>query len=112
MPGRRARSSRTRSSDTGKVALIARHALRSLHVTLKSGFVNCQQNGRIGVSPTSRDNSPAIHKGFVEVDGRLLHYVRRGRGPALVMLHAAPCSAKVMAPLQAAWANDFTTFAF
>lgn len=51
-------------------------------------------------------------KGFLTVDGRDVHYCRYGTGPALVMLHAAPCSAKVMAPLQAAWANDFTTFAF
>ena len=46
------------------------------------------------------------------MDGRTLHYIRRGKGPALVLLHAAPCSAKVMAPLQAAWEDDFTTFAF
>lgn len=51
-------------------------------------------------------------KGFVEVNGGLVHYVRIGAGPALVMLHAAPCSAKVMAPLQAEWAPYFTTFAF
>ena len=44
-------------------------------------------------------NKPsAIFKGFVEVNGGMVHYVRRGEGPALVMLHAAPCSAKVMAP--------------
>lgn len=53
-----------------------------------------------------------VLKGFVEVEGRLVHYVRRGVGPALVLLHAAPCSSKVMAPLQALWGDDFTTFAF
>lgn len=54
----------------------------------------------------------AVSKGFVEVRGRRLHYIRQGDGPAAVLLHASPCSAKVMAPLQAAWAGDFTTFAF
>ena len=51
-------------------------------------------------------------KGFVEVEGRRLHYVRMGEGPAVVMLHASPCSAKVMAPLQAILAARFTAFAF
>jgi pimeloyl-ACP methyl ester carboxylesterase len=51
-------------------------------------------------------------KGFVEVDGRMLHYVRMGDGPAVVLLHASPCSAKVMAPLQSILALRFTTFAF
>lgn len=68
--------------------------------------------------PTEQTISPhntasTICKGFVELDGgRVMHYARRGNGPALVMLHAAPCSAKVMAPLQAEWGDDFTTFAF
>ncbi len=51
-------------------------------------------------------------KGFIEVAGRRLHYVRMGEGPPVVMLHASPCSAKVMAPLQAILAVRFTTFAF
>lgn len=51
-------------------------------------------------------------KGFVEVRGRLVHYVRQGTGPVAVLLHASPCSAKVMASLQAEWAAEFTTFAF
>ncbi len=54
----------------------------------------------------------SAQKGFVTVNARDVHYCRYGTGPALVMLHAAPCSAKVMAPLQVAWADDFTTFAF
>src|SRR6476620_628629 len=53
-----------------------------------------------------------IYKGFVEVCGGRVHYARQGVGPALVMLHAAPCSAKVMEPLQAKWSPFFTTFAF
>lgn len=63
-------------------------------------------------SDLAADAPDAVSKGFVEAEGRLLHYVRRGRGPALVMLHASPCSAKVMAPLQRAWAEHFTSFAF
>lgn len=58
--------------------------------------------------------SPAgpIRKGFIDVDGRTMHYVQRGSGPALLLLHAAPCSARVMEPLQAAWGAHFSTFAF
>lgn len=57
-------------------------------------------------------DSPPVHKGFVTVDGCRLHYVRQGRGPAVVLLHASPCSAKVMSELQAVWGREFTTFAF
>lgn len=53
-----------------------------------------------------------IRKGFVEVPGGTLHYVREGQGPVVVLLHASPCSARVMAPLQQAWGRDFTTVAF
>lgn len=61
--------------------------------------------------PPDRDNPP-LHKGFVKVDGCRLHYVRQGRGPAAILLHASPCSAKVMSDLQALWGREFTTFAF
>ncbi len=54
----------------------------------------------------------AVRKGFVAVDGGLVHFVRMGNGPPVVLLHASPCSAKVMAPLQALWAPHFSTFAF
>jgi pimeloyl-ACP methyl ester carboxylesterase len=53
-----------------------------------------------------------IRKGFIDVDGKTMHYVQRGSGPALLLLHAAPCSARVMEPLQAAWGTHFSTFAF
>lgn len=53
-----------------------------------------------------------VHKGFVTVEGCRLHYVRQGTGSAAVLLHASPCSAKVMAELQAIWGHEFTTFAF
>ncbi|ODT81221.1 MAG: hypothetical protein ABS76_12285 [Pelagibacterium sp. SCN 64-44] len=65
-----------------------------------------------GPMPSANDPSQPVHKGFVTVDGLPVHYIRQGRGPAVVMLHASPCSAKVMAPLQAVWGREFTTFAF
>ncbi|MBF0678952.1 MAG: alpha/beta hydrolase [Devosia sp.] len=54
----------------------------------------------------------AALRGFVTVDGCRLHYIRQGQGPAVVMLHASPCSAKVMSDLQARWGAEFTTIAF
>lgn len=53
-----------------------------------------------------------VRRGILDVGGCPLHYVRQGSGPAVVLLHASPCSARVMAPLQALWGNEFTTFAF
>ncbi|WP_377299458.1 alpha/beta fold hydrolase [Rhizobium sp. SGZ-381] len=53
-----------------------------------------------------------MFKGFLEINGTLLHYARQGEGPPLVMLHAAPCSLRVMEPLQNAWSDHFTTIAF
>lgn len=64
---------------------------------------------------TARDVAEIVQrpsKGFVEVRGRLVHFIRKGRGPVVVLLHASPCSAKVMEPLQDEWSEDFTTFAF
>ena len=40
-----------------------------------------------------------ITKHFVTVGKRRVHYLRAGSGPGLAMLHASPCSAKVMRPL-------------
>lgn len=53
-----------------------------------------------------------LHRRFLEVEGKAVHYARQGEGPPLVMLHAAPCSLRVMEPLQAKWCGHFTTFAF
>ena len=63
-------------------------------------------------APAADIADPPIHKGFVTVEGLRLHYIRQGRGPAAVLLHASPCSAKVMAELQATWGHEFTCFAF
>ena len=53
-----------------------------------------------------------ITKHFVTVGTRRVHYLRAGRGPALAMLHASPCSAKVMRPLLPIFGERFTCFVF
>jgi pimeloyl-ACP methyl ester carboxylesterase len=53
-----------------------------------------------------------ITKHFVTVGKRRVHYLRAGSGPALAMLHASPCSAKVMRPLLPVFGERFTCFAF
>ncbi|MBM3490105.1 MAG: alpha/beta fold hydrolase [Alphaproteobacteria bacterium] len=52
-----------------------------------------------------------IAKHFVSVGQRRVHYFRAGKGPALVLLHASACSAKVLRPLIEAFAGDFTVIA-
>lgn len=53
-----------------------------------------------------------ISKHFVTVGTRRVHYLRAGQGPALAMLHASPCSSKVMRPLMAIFGRRFTCLAF
>ena len=53
-----------------------------------------------------------VTKHFVTVGSRRVHYLRAGQGPALAMLHASPCSSKVMRPLMAFFAQRFTCLAF
>lgn len=53
-----------------------------------------------------------ITKHFVTVGSRRVHYLRAGSGPAVALLHASPCSAKVMRPLMEIFGERFTTFAF
>ena len=53
-----------------------------------------------------------ITKHFVTVGARRVHYLRAGNGPALALLHASPCSAKVMRPLMKVFGERFTVFAF
>ena len=52
-----------------------------------------------------------ITKHFVTVGQRRVHYLRAGQGPAVAMLHASPCSSKVMRPLMEIFAQKFTCFA-
>jgi pimeloyl-ACP methyl ester carboxylesterase len=53
-----------------------------------------------------------ITKHFVTVGKRRVHYLRAGSGPALALLHACPCSAKVMRPLMPVFGERFTCLAF
>lgn len=53
-----------------------------------------------------------ITRHFVTVGARRVHYLRAGSGPALALLHASPCSAKVMRPLMAVFGEKFTCLAF
>jgi pimeloyl-ACP methyl ester carboxylesterase len=53
-----------------------------------------------------------LTKHFVTVGNRRVHYLRAGHGPALAMLHASPCSSKVMQPLLPVFGERFTCFAF
>jgi pimeloyl-ACP methyl ester carboxylesterase len=53
-----------------------------------------------------------VTKHFVTVAGRRMHYHRAGEGPVVALLHASPCSAKVLRePLQV-FASRFTALAF
>lgn len=54
----------------------------------------------------------AITKHFVSVGTRRVHYLRAGRGPAVALLHASPCSAKVLRPVMEVFAERFTCLAF
>lgn len=53
-----------------------------------------------------------ITQHFVTVGARRVHYLRCGKGPTVAMLHASPCSAKVMRPLMRIFGRRFTCLAF
>ncbi len=53
-----------------------------------------------------------ITKHFLTVGHRRVHYTRAGSGPAVCLLHASPCSAKVLREPQSVFAGSFTAFAF
>lgn len=53
-----------------------------------------------------------ITRHFVTVGNRRVHYTRAGSGPVVAMLHASPCSAKVMRLPQTIFAERFTAIAF
>lgn len=42
---------------------------------------------------------PRPRHGYVAVGQRLIHYVARGRGPVVVLLHASPADSRTLAPL-------------
>jgi pimeloyl-ACP methyl ester carboxylesterase len=49
---------------------------------------------------------------FATVGNRRVHYTRMGEGPAVCLLHASPCSAKVLHLPQRVFAGSFTALAF
>ena len=53
-----------------------------------------------------------VTRHFVTVGNRRVHYHRAGEGPALALLHASPCSAKVLRVPQEVFAARFTALAF
>ncbi len=53
-----------------------------------------------------------ITKHFVTVGRRRVHYLRAGSGPAVVLLHSSPCSAKVLRPIMEVFGERFTALAF
>lgn len=54
--------------------------------------------------------SPVVRKGFVTVDGRLVHFRRAGRGPTLVMLHDSPRSSRLHLDTMRRLATDFQVY--
>ena len=53
-----------------------------------------------------------VTKHFVTVGKRRVHYHRAGEGPAVALLHASPCSAKVLRLPLEIFATRFTALAF
>lgn len=53
-----------------------------------------------------------VTRHFVTVGSRRVHYSRAGSGPVLALLHASPCSGKVMRVPQQIFAEHFTAIAF
>jgi pimeloyl-ACP methyl ester carboxylesterase len=53
-----------------------------------------------------------ITRHFLTVGNRRVHYTRAGEGPAVCLLHASPCSAKVLSLPQKVFAGHFTALAF
>lgn len=53
-----------------------------------------------------------VTKHFITVGNRRVHYHRAGDGPAVALLHASPCSAKVLRLPLETFASRFTGFAF
>ncbi len=56
--------------------------------------------------------TPRITRHFVTVGHRRVHYTRAGEGPAVALLHASACSAKVLREPQTIFATRFTALAF
>lgn len=66
------------------------------------------------VSTTRRSmmSQPTISRGFVDCDGRAVHYRCAGEGPAVILLHDSPRSSRLHLPTIAHLAPHFRVFAF
>jgi pimeloyl-ACP methyl ester carboxylesterase len=53
-----------------------------------------------------------VTRHFLTLGNRRVHYTRAGNGPAVCLLHASPCSAKVLRQPQEVFAGSFTALAF
>ncbi|WP_162527127.1 alpha/beta fold hydrolase [Sphingomonas solaris] len=60
---------------------------------------------------SSSGETRAVRKGFVEVDGRLVHYRYAGNGPAVVMLHDSPRSSRLHRETMARLADHYRVYA-
>jgi haloalkane dehalogenase len=52
-----------------------------------------------------------VTRGFVEVDGKLVHYRQCGNGPPLLLLHQSPKNSAEYIPLMLSWGQHFTCYA-
>ncbi|MBN8872140.1 MAG: alpha/beta fold hydrolase [Rhodospirillales bacterium] len=55
--------------------------------------------------------SAELSRHFIDVGARRVHYTRAGSGPALVLLHESPCSAKSLETVQRVFSERFTVIA-
>jgi pimeloyl-ACP methyl ester carboxylesterase len=62
------------------------------------------------MSPSS-GGTCAVRKGFVEIDGRLVHYRYAGSGPAVVLLHDSPRSSRLHLATMARLAERYRVYA-
>ncbi|MET0373737.1 MAG: alpha/beta fold hydrolase, partial [Rhizorhabdus sp.] len=61
--------------------------------------------------PPSSGGTRIVRKGFVRVDGRMIHYRHAGRGPAVVMLHDSPRSSRLHLPTMMRLAERYHVYA-
>lgn len=87
-------------------------------LALGAGTVQAAESGataenKAGSAETAATGSGVkVHKRFVRVNGRGVHYLRAGKGPAAVLLHAGMASAEFERAVVEKLAATHTTFAF
>lgn len=58
------------------------------------------------------DPSPCVMRGFIEVDGREVHYRATGSGPAALFIHSSPTNSSYVLPDMLALADSYRCIAF